>query len=144
MKALNDNWTDLYSLLGVAADTDTQELERLIREYETRQKDVLPQPLVAQCRRILLDADCRARYNRVGRQHKAGSPTAVDFQTFVTAIERDDRLRKLNEPAKPAPVVVERVERTRAVSTSTKQLLAGVVVTILTYYIQTGSIVPGL
>jgi len=144
MKALNENWTDLYGMLGVDAKIGAQELEQQIREFETKRKDVLPPDMVAQCRRILLDADCRARYNRLSAQHRTGSPLALDYRAFVSSIERDDRLRKMHAPAKPAPVEVVRAARTNAVSTSTKQLLMGVAVTCLSTYIQTGSVVPGL
>jgi hypothetical protein len=148
MKTLNDEWVDLYALLGVAVDADEQTLEKKIRKFESEYADELRPQLPAQCRRILLDEDTRMRYNRVRRHHLNRSPAAMDFQAFVSTVQGDDSRRKLVTtpvaPTAPAPVPPHTMLGTPVMSRNSIYLLTGVVATMLMTYIQTGSnVLPG-
>lgn len=152
MNACNDNWIDLYEVLGVEGDVDEKTLQSTLRKYGSRKNDDVPSQLVAQCRLILLDADYRARYNRVRAQHRVHSSAAMDYPTFVSMIQRDEARRQLMVAAEPLPVAAPAMtapavaaRHTRALSPNTVYLLTGVVATMLMNFIQSGtSVLPGV
>lgn len=105
MNRLENNWTDLYELLGVESDADEQTLLESLCEYEARGKSRLHQKFIAQYRRILLDPDCRNRYNQLHARHQAGDPTALEFPAFLSAVRNNDLRRHLPPVPTPRPVV---------------------------------------
>lgn len=105
MRMSDNNWVDLYALLGVECDAAEQAVQEKLCAYEARGKSNLHKKFVAQYRRILLDPDCRERYNQVHARHQAGDPTALEFQTFLSVVRNDDLRRHLPLPPahRPAP-----------------------------------------
>ncbi len=104
-------WPDLYALLGVPSDAEPDLLRRRIREaymeamansdhrnmerrmhYQAMMERVLPQ-----CRRILLDEQLRAGYDRQSGLHRAGDAHAMEYAAFVNTLghdgEADDDMR---------------------------------------------------
>ena len=146
----DSKWIDLYAVLEVDSDADEETLRKSLRQYESQSKDELHRKAITLWRRILLDADCRARYNRLRAQHRSGNPTAMDFQTFASVIHHSDVRKQMTAAAVARPVEVAVphqlvVHGTPALSRTSVHLLTGFVATMLTTYIQTGnSILPGL
>lgn len=149
MNSEDSKWIDLYALLEVGIDADEEALRKSLRKYEAQSKDELHRRFVAQCRRILLDADCRARYNRLRAQHRSGNPSAMDFQTFVSVIHNSDVRQQMAaasavKPSEPAVPHQLAIAHTPVLSRTSVHLLTGVVATMLMTFIQTGnSVVPG-
>ena len=146
----NDSkWIDLYTVLDVDSDANEETLRKSLRQYESQSKDELHRKAVTLWRRILLDSDCRARYNRLRAQHRSGNPAAMDFQTFASVIHNSDLRQQMAaaEAVRPIEVALPHhfISGAPALSRTSVHLLTGFVATLQTTFIQTGtSILPGV
>jgi hypothetical protein len=132
---LNGKWIDFYALLGVDADVDKETLRKTIGQtyadasancdhrdlqrrhyFQTMVERVLPQ-----CRRVLLDPTMRAAYDEQNALHRAGDSRALDYVSFMTALqsggvvknpggEFDGLPEKLQDEINLARAVIECVE----------------------------------
>lgn len=96
----NAKWPDLYALLQVAPDADVDTVRQRVRESYTEATlntdhrnierrihyQTMAERIIPQARRILLDPNVRARYDRELALHKAADPKGQDYTTFLSNI----------------------------------------------------------
>lgn len=98
---LNGKWIDFYALLGLSEDADKETLRKTIgasyadasanadhRDLQRRHYfQTMVERVLPQCRRVLLDPDLRAAYDDQNARHRAGDESALDYVTFMAALQ---------------------------------------------------------
>ena len=97
---IDGQWIDYYALLDIAPDADEDAIRRRIgRVYsdaaansdhrDLARRDyyrALVESVLPQCRRVMLDADWRARYDEQHRLHRENNGAAQNYVEFIASL----------------------------------------------------------
>lgn len=103
-QSLDGQWLDFYALLDVPVSADEDTIRKRIgkvyseaaansdhRDLARRQYfQSLVERVLPQCRRVLLDAEWRAKYDRQHILHSIGDPAAQTYVAFVATMRGKD------------------------------------------------------
>lgn len=128
---IDGQWIDYYALLGVVPDADEDSIRRRIgRVYSDAASNsdhrnlarrdyyrALVERVLPQCRRVMLDADWRARYDEQHRLHLENDGTAQNYVAFIASLRGDKHLG-FDEALLPQRAREEIEEARRVVATA--------------------------
>jgi len=151
-------WIDFYAVLNVPAVADEATLRKRIgalcaqatanwehpdpaqqKHYRRIIEQVLPQ-----CRRVLLNREWRDKYNEVNALHRCGDATAMDYPTFLAAMNSYTQRFVVSEVQAAPPVAHHQwiTPGVSALSARSVNLMTGIVTVMLMTTIQVFSAAP--
>ncbi len=103
---IDGQWIDYYALLDIASDADEDAIRRRIgRVYSDAASNsdhrnlarrdyyrALVERILPQCRRVMLDADWRSRYDEQHRLHLEQNDAAQNYVEFIASLRSDKSL----------------------------------------------------
>ena len=133
MPQVDNQWLDYYALLEVPVGADEDTIRKRIGKVyadaaansnhrnaaQRHYFQALVESVLPQCRRVLLDSEWRARYDRQHTLHQIGDPDAQDYVGFIASMRGD------GAPSKEARLPQRAQDEIQAARTAVETALSG-------------------